>query len=79
VPVRAHPRSESTRRLQASTTAADVLPVDRRVIWLCVGAGSTVGGLIPEAWGGSAFGVGSLLLGVLGAVAGLWLGARLTT
>jgi len=52
--------------------------MDRRVIWLFVLAGSTVGGLIPEAWGGSAFGGMSLLLGVLGAFAGLWIGARLT-
>ena len=48
-------------------------------MWLCVGFGSTVGGLIPEAWGGSAFGGMSLLLGVLGAFAGLWLAVRLTS
>lgn len=53
--------------------------MDRRVIWLCVGFGSTFGGLIPELWGGSAFGGMSLVLGVLGGVAGLWLGARLAS
>ena len=52
--------------------------MDRRVIWLCVGVGSTVGGLAPEAWGDSAFGVMSFALGLVGALAGLWLGARLT-
>jgi predicted MFS family arabinose efflux permease len=51
--------------------------MDRRVIWLCVAVGSTVGGLVPEAWGGSAFGVMSVALGLVGALAGLWLGARL--
>ncbi|HUZ16451.1 MAG TPA: hypothetical protein VMU72_09790 [Gaiellaceae bacterium] len=51
--------------------------MDRRVIWLCVGAGSVVGGLVPEAWGGSAFGGMSLLLSVLGGVAGLWFAVRL--
>ena len=48
------------------------------MIWLCVAFGSTVGGLLPEAWGASAFGGMSLLLGVVGGFAGLWLGARLT-
>jgi len=52
--------------------------MDKRVMWLCVAFGSIVGGMIPEAWGGSAFGGMSLLLGVLGGVAGIWLGARLT-
>jgi hypothetical protein len=44
-----------------------------------VGFGSTVGGLIPEVWGDSAFGGMSLLFGLLGGVAGIWLGARLTS
>ena len=51
--------------------------MDKRVIWLCVFAGSIVGGMVPEAWGGSAFGGASLLLGVVGGVAGLWVGVRL--
>ena len=37
--------------------------MDRRIVWLLVGVGMTVGGLLPEAWGGSAFGVASLALG----------------
>jgi hypothetical protein len=53
--------------------------MDRRVIWLCVLAGSTAGGLVPEAWGASAFGGASLLLSVIGALAGLWFGARLAS
>ena len=43
-----------------------------------VGVGMTVGGLLPEAWGGSALGLGSLVLGSLGGLAGLWLADRLT-
>jgi hypothetical protein len=50
--------------------------MERRVVWLCVVAGSTVGGLVPEAWGGSAFGLASIGFGVAGALAGLWLGIR---
>jgi hypothetical protein len=51
--------------------------MDRRVMWLCVLFGSTVGGFVPEAWGASAFGGMSLLFGLAGGVAGVWLGARL--
>lgn len=47
------------------------------MIWLCILAGSTVGGFVPEVWGGSAFGMSSILLGLAGGLAGLWLGARL--
>jgi hypothetical protein len=53
--------------------------MDRCAIWLCAGFGSTAGGLLPEAWGGSAFGGMSFLFCVLGAIAGLWLGARLAS
>jgi hypothetical protein len=52
--------------------------MDRRVVWLFVAFGSTVGGLAPEAWGGSAFGVASLALGFLGGLAGLWFAVKLT-
>ena len=47
------------------------------MIWLCVLAGSTVGGLMPEAWGGSTLGAASLGLGLFGALAGVWVGVRL--
>jgi hypothetical protein len=52
--------------------------MDKRVVWICVGVGSTVGGLLPEVWGGSAFGLASLMFGCLGGVAGVWLAAKLT-
>jgi hypothetical protein len=56
---------------------ADRPLVDRRIIWLFVIVGSTVGGLLPEAWGGSAFGGASLVLSLLGGLGGLWFGVRL--
>jgi len=52
--------------------------MERRIIWIFVGVGMTVGGLLPEAWGGSALGFGSLVFGTMGGVAGLWLGLKLT-
>jgi hypothetical protein len=51
--------------------------MDRRVVWLFVVVGSTMGGFAPEAWGGSAFGFASLALACLGGVAGLWCAAML--
>jgi hypothetical protein len=53
--------------------------MDKRVIWLCVGFGSIVGSLVPEAWGGIALGGMALLFGVIGGAAGLWLAVRLTS
>ena len=50
----------------------------RSVIWLCAFVGSTVGGLVPALWGGSAFGVASLGLATVGGVAGIFVGARLS-
>ena len=50
--------------------------MDKRVIWLFVLGGTTVGGFAPVAWGGSAFGLASVALALVGGIAGLWLGAR---
>lgn len=57
---------------------ADIAAMERRVIWLFVGFGMTVGGFVPLMWGGSALGLASLVLGTLGGVAGLWAGLKLT-
>ncbi len=39
--------------------------MDRRVVWIFVGVGMTVGGFVPELWGGSALGLASLVFGSL--------------
>jgi uncharacterized membrane protein YsdA (DUF1294 family) len=57
---------------------ADNRRMDKRVLWLCVLVGSTVGGMVPEAWGGSAFGLASLCFGALGGIAGVWAAARIS-
>ena len=51
----------------------------RSVIWICVAVGSTIGGLVPMVWGGSELGVSSLLLGAVGGIAGIFVGARLSS
>ena len=48
----------------------------RSTIWLGIFIGSTVGGFIPELWGADMLSCSGVLLGGLGAFAGLWLGSR---
>jgi hypothetical protein len=48
----------------------------RSVIGLCAGVGMTVGGYVPVLWGASSFSLVSILFGVVGAGAGIWLGVR---
>jgi hypothetical protein len=50
--------------------------MDKRVIWLFALVGATVGGFVPDVWGGSTLGMASIGMGVVGGIAGLWLGAR---
>jgi hypothetical protein len=50
----------------------------RSVIGLCGGFGMFVGGYVPELWGAGSFSLSSLLVGGLGAVAGIWLGVRIS-
>jgi hypothetical protein len=50
----------------------------RSVIWLCVTAGSTVGGVIPMLWGASSLGGMSILFGLFGGIAGVFVGVRLS-
>lgn len=48
------------------------------MLWLCLLIGSAAGGMLPELWGGSAFGVASLLLSAIGAIAGVLVAARIS-
>jgi hypothetical protein len=52
--------------------------MDKRVLWLCVLVGSTVGSLLPVAWGGSELGLASLLLGAAGGIVGVVVAAGLS-
>jgi hypothetical protein len=49
----------------------------RTYVWLGILIGSTIGGLIPEFWGGDMFSYSGLLLSTVGAFVGLWLGFKL--
>jgi len=50
----------------------------RSPIWISIFIGSTIGGLIPELWGGDMLSYSGVLLSGAGAVAGLWLGSRIS-
>ena len=50
----------------------------RSVIGLCGLVGCTVGGFVPELWGGSSLSLSSILFSVVGAVAGIWFGVRVS-
>ena len=50
----------------------------RARIWLGVLIGSTIGGFIPDLWGADFFSYSSVLLGGIGALAGLWLGYKMS-
>jgi hypothetical protein len=53
------------------------LIVSRSIVGLCTAFGFIVGGYIPAVWG-AAFSVSTIFFSLLGGVAGLWLGIRLS-
>ena len=50
----------------------------RSVIGLCGGFGTVVGGYVPDLWGAGSFSLASIVFGVVGGAAGLWLGVRVS-
>ena len=52
--------------------------MERSVISLCALAGGTIGSFVPELWGGSAMSLGSVLFALIGGVAGVYFGARVS-
>lgn len=43
---------------------------------IAVLVGSTVGGFVPELWGGSAMSVSGFVCSLLGGIAGIWAGVK---
>lgn len=46
--------------------------VDRRLIYLGLFIGSTIGSLVPSLWGEGMFSISSIVLSLLGGIAGIW-------
>jgi hypothetical protein len=63
--------------LKATARPADRGSVERSLIGFCAFLGGGVGSYVPALWGGSMLGAASLGLGVVGGIAGIWLGFRL--
>lgn len=50
----------------------------RSVIGLCGMAGGTVGSFVPALWGGSGLGLASIVFALVGGIAGVFFGVRLS-
>jgi uncharacterized membrane protein YfcA len=56
---------------------ADIRWMDRKILFMCITVGSTIGGYLPTFLGQSDFSVASLLGGLLGGVAGVFVARRI--
>ena len=52
--------------------------MSRSLIWLGLFIGSTVGSLVPEAWGADLFSFSSILCSAIGGIGGIWLGYHIS-
>jgi len=52
--------------------------MDRKIIWLGLFVGSTIGGFVPSFWGAGTFSFSGVIFSALGGFAGIWLGFRLS-
>ena len=50
----------------------------KSLIWIGVFVGSGVGGMLPLLWGGDAFGISSIFWSMIGGLAGIWGGFKLS-
>ncbi len=53
------------------------VPVNKRVIWLGMLVGSTIGGCIPMLWHGSVLSLSAVALSTVGGLVGIWAAYRL--
>ncbi len=59
---------------------AGITPIymDRKIIWLGLFVGSTVGGFIPGLWGAGMFSFSGVVFSALGGFAGIWLAFKMS-
>jgi hypothetical protein len=50
----------------------------RRLIWIGAIAGSTLGGMLPGLWHASAFSLSGFAFSIIGGLAGIWAGWKLS-
>ena len=63
--------------MEASRGRSDPQGMDRKILWICMLVGSTIGGYLPTLVGYSSFGAVSLIGSGLGGVAGVFAAARI--
>jgi hypothetical protein len=51
--------------------------MNRKVLWMCMAVGSTIGGYLPTFFGQASFSVASLLGSAAGGVAGVFAAQRI--
>ena len=51
--------------------------MNRKLIWIGMIVGSTIGGCVPALWHAGMFSVSAILLSAVGGIAGIWVGYRL--
>jgi hypothetical protein len=50
----------------------------KKIIWLGFFIGSTVGGMVPSIWGDDMISVAAFVGSLIGGIAGIWAGYRIT-
>ena len=50
----------------------------KKLIWFGAVVGSTIGGMVPQLWHAGMFSMWGMVLSTVGAVAGIWVGWRMT-
>ncbi len=50
----------------------------KKLIWLGMFIGSTIGGMLPSMWGDDMLSVTGVLLSAVGGLAGIWAGYRVS-
>jgi hypothetical protein len=48
----------------------------KKLIWIGMFIGSTIGGMLPALWGDDLFSMWGLLFSLIGGIAGIWGGYR---
>ena len=56
---------------------ADSRVVNKKVLWMCMAVGSTVGGYLPTVVGQGSFSLASIVGSAVGAVAGVFAASRI--
>lgn len=58
-------------------SGSDPRMVDKKILWMCMAVGSTIGGYLPTLIGYSSLGAVSLLCSAVGGIAGVFAAARI--